>query len=253
MDGGGIFERPVTQDFLGYDLEQPEYTQRAHTLPANSSGVRQLVIKKQNGRVIAARSRLVDRMEDALVRWRPPASCHNGSTAAIEGKHPYQLEINSNSLCDEHGLSSMKTIRQRFESLSNAVIKSRGNEADQASKRNSGSVLQSINLEDSENTSHSSSASGLLQEIRESLQSPAALRSTPTAVLCETVPEERPVDPISYSFPIPTFYLPAQDVRPVGESTRDLDDENETGGYWTQLRQFWGELCRDLKAMCIYG
>ncbi|GCF00081.1 hypothetical protein ZYGM_002256 [Zygosaccharomyces mellis] len=61
-------------------------------LPAkNIPTVRQLVKAKQDERVFPPRNEFVSRMEDSLIRWKPPGSSYRGTTMAIEGSHPYQL------------------------------------------------------------------------------------------------------------------------------------------------------------------
>ncbi|SCU92851.1 LANO_0E02322g1_1 [Lachancea nothofagi CBS 11611] len=252
MDSVGIMDRPFTQDLPNFELDSPDYAVRAHTLPANTTGVRQLVIKKQNGRVVAAKSQLIGRMEDALVRWRPPVSYHAGSTAAVKGKHPYQLEIDTKALCKLPAQTSIDSIRHCFETLSNAVSKPRTERHEKAVRTDTNSVLHSVDLAESICSSRSSSASGMVQEIRRSLQSAETRGMTPRAVICEPEPETYIVERIGYSFPIPACYLPHQDVRPVGESTRDNDndDDIEADNYWAQWCQFWDDFCRDFKVMC---
>ena len=61
-------------------------------LPAkNIPTVRELVKAKQDERVLPPRNEFVSRMEDSLMRWKPPGSSYRGTTMAIEGSHPYQL------------------------------------------------------------------------------------------------------------------------------------------------------------------
>ncbi|CAR28506.1 hypothetical protein ZYGR_0S01390 [Zygosaccharomyces rouxii] len=62
-------------------------------LPArNIPTVRELVKAKQDERVLPPKNEFVNRMEDSLIRWKPPGSSYRGTTMAIEGSHPYQLE-----------------------------------------------------------------------------------------------------------------------------------------------------------------
>ncbi|SCU81200.1 LAME_0B05996g1_1 [Lachancea meyersii CBS 8951] len=253
MESFGILDRPLTHGFPSLDPDSPDYALRAHTLPSNITGVRQLVINKQNGRVVAAKSQLVGRMEDALIRWRPPVSCHAGSTAALKGKHPYQLEVDTTALRNSQAHTSLDSIRQCFEALSNAVSRPRTEKSDMHNHPEATSLFHSVNLGDSANSSQSSSASGMLQEIRQSLQSAETRGLTPRAIVCEQELETHSIEPISYSFPIPAYYLPQQVPRPVEESTRDNVNENEGEGegpvqtYWGN---FWNQFCRECKLLC---
>ncbi|SCU99168.1 LAFA_0G22386g1_1 [Lachancea sp. 'fantastica'] len=244
-----LVDRPLTHGFLSLDPDSPDYALRSHTLPANTTSIRQLVINKQNGRVIAAKSQLVGRMEDALIRWRPPVSCHAGSTAAIKGKHPYQLEAENTSLAH----TSIDSIRQCIENLGNAVSKPSTRKKKDAHRHGEeSSLLHSVNLGDSIETSQeSSSASGMLQEIRQSLQKTDTRGMTPQAIECRQELETCTVEPVTYSFPIPAYYLPREDVHPVGESTRDNVNVDEADGQMgTRFNQFWNQLCREFKILC---
>lgn len=58
---------------------------------ANVSSVRELVIDSQSKRKLRLGNRFVEKMEDNLVKWRPPLSSNRGTVMAIEGKHPYQI------------------------------------------------------------------------------------------------------------------------------------------------------------------
>ncbi|CEP62533.1 uncharacterized protein LALA0_S05e07756g [Lachancea lanzarotensis] len=240
-------ERPLTHGFLSLDPDSPDYALRSHTLPANATSIRQLVINKQNGRVIAAKSQLVGRMEDALIRWRPPVSCHAGSTAAVKGKHPYQLEMEENTPAH----TSLESIRQCIETLGNAVIKPK-KKSDTHRHAEESSLLHSVHLGDSTDPFHSlSSASGMLQEIRQSLQSTDTHGITPQAIECEQEPETCTFEPITYSFPIPAYYLPQETTHPVGESTRDnVNVDSNDGQAGTRWNNFWDQVCREFKILC---
>lgn len=57
----------------------------------NIPTVRELVKAKQEERSEPINNEFLERMEDSLMRWKPPASSHRGTTMAIDGVHPYQL------------------------------------------------------------------------------------------------------------------------------------------------------------------
>lgn len=69
-----------------FDLTRQRFLP-ARTIPT----VRELVKARQDERTMPPRSAFVNRMEDSLVRWKPPGSSYRGTTMAIEGTHPYQL------------------------------------------------------------------------------------------------------------------------------------------------------------------
>lgn len=69
-----------------FDLTKQRFLP-AKTVPT----VRELVKAKQDERTIPPQSSFVNRMEDTLMRWKPPGSSYRGTTMAIEGTHPYQL------------------------------------------------------------------------------------------------------------------------------------------------------------------
>lgn len=70
---------------------------RKYFLPQDSNvkTVRELVIDTQSKRKARVSSRFVERMEDNLVKWKPPVSSNRGTTLAVEGAHPYQREVQS--------------------------------------------------------------------------------------------------------------------------------------------------------------
>lgn len=80
----------------GGDIAFPSYSPEAEAqnrfLPRSEfPSVRQLVISKQKSRRRREENVFVGKMEDVLVKWRPPASSHRGAIEAINGTHPYQL------------------------------------------------------------------------------------------------------------------------------------------------------------------
>ncbi|CUS23103.1 LAQU0S08e02190g1_1 [Lachancea quebecensis] len=235
-----VLERPLSQTSPVF-IPSPECTVRAYTLPANTTNVRQLVIRKQNGRVVAAKSQLIDRMEDALVRWRPPASCHAGSTAALKGKHPYQQELDTDVDLTSVALhTSLDSIRHYFDNLGHTASRS-------LSQRPPKTELLAGSTQ-SQKSSSASSASGMAVQIRRSVQSAGTHGTTPRATAYDVDPKNIEAEPASYSFPIPVYYLPHPDVRPVGESTRENNEE--THGCWGQWTIFWEELRDDLATLC---
>lgn len=71
----------------------PEVEAQNRFLPRSEfPSVRQLVISKQRSRRKRENNVFVGKMEDVLVKWRPPASSHRGAIEAINGTHPYQLD-----------------------------------------------------------------------------------------------------------------------------------------------------------------
>lgn len=235
-----VLERPLSHNSPVF-VPSPECTARAYTLPANTTGVRQLVIRKQNGRVVAAKSQLIDRMEDALVRWRPPASCHAGSTAALKGKHPYQQELDTDvDLTSVPLHASLDSIRHYFDNLGHTISRPRSQRPPKTE--------QLAGSTQSPASSPASSASGMAVQIRQSVQSAGTRGTTPRAMAYDADPDNIEARPASYSFPIPAYYLPHTDACPVGESTRENNEEAH--GCWAQWTTFWDELCDDLAALC---
>ncbi|CCC70437.1 hypothetical protein NCAS_0E03670 [Naumovozyma castellii] len=53
--------------------------------------VRELVQQRQMKRKRPESNKLVQKMEDSLIKWRVPGSQNKGSAMAIEGNHPYQF------------------------------------------------------------------------------------------------------------------------------------------------------------------
>ncbi|EJS44459.1 YDL186W [Saccharomyces arboricola H-6] len=71
----------------------PEVDTQNRFLPRSEfPSVRQLVISKQKSRRRRENNVFVGKMEDVLVKWRPPASSHRGAIEAINGTHPYQVD-----------------------------------------------------------------------------------------------------------------------------------------------------------------
>ena len=139
--------------------------------------------------------------------------------------------------------TSLDSIRQCFENLTRPLTQ----------QRPSSESLPGASSP--HNSSHSSSASGMAQQIRQSVQSAGTRGTTPHAAApYENEQENRhelddcETERVSYSFPIPTYYLPYSDVRPVGESTRENNDDSRGG--WSQWREFWEEFRREFRAMC---
>ncbi|QLG73384.1 hypothetical protein HG535_0E04680 [Zygotorulaspora mrakii] len=64
---------------------------RMPTAPDNIITVRELVKAKQEERKKPVGDMFLQRMEDTLMRWKPPVSSHQGATMAVDGMHPFQL------------------------------------------------------------------------------------------------------------------------------------------------------------------
>ncbi|SCV99840.1 LAFE_0B03664g1_1 [Lachancea fermentati] len=220
-------------DFLENEADVAAYRPAiCQTLPIN---VRQLVINKQNRRLLPVRDQLIERMEDALVRWRPPMSCHVGSTAALRGKHPYQMEASPKASSAPRPLRS--SVKQYFDTLSSAIHWSQPS-----------AIL-------------SSSSSSMVDEIRQSVENAGRSNTTPcaTAVL-DTVwspsspPSARALD---YNFPVPPYYLQevqrdyriAATVGPRAPATSSCDP-NSSISLWEECLQMMQETWSDVVAAC---
>lgn len=67
-------------------------------LPPNLKSVRELVIDTQSKRKARVGSKFVERMEDNLVKWKPPLSSNRGTIMAVDGTHPYQKGTDNNGV-----------------------------------------------------------------------------------------------------------------------------------------------------------
>lgn len=82
----------LDEDDITFPSFSPEADAQNRFLPRSEfPSVRQLVISKQKSRRRREENVFVGKMEDVLVKWRPPASSHRGAIEAINGTHPYQL------------------------------------------------------------------------------------------------------------------------------------------------------------------
>ena len=83
----------LDEDEITFPSYSPEADAQNRFLPRSEfPSVRQLVISKQKSRRRREDNAFVGKMEDVLVKWRPPASSHRGAIQAINGTHPYQLD-----------------------------------------------------------------------------------------------------------------------------------------------------------------
>ncbi|SCU92632.1 LAMI_0E11342g1_1 [Lachancea mirantina] len=181
------------------------------TLPANTASVRQLVINKQNARTLASRNALTNQMEDALVKWRPPVSCHAGSTAALRGKHPYQMDSPPGGT--ELGLRfSLDTLKRCFETFGHSAH----------------SVHSMVARESAADDDASTAMCWSVQEF-----GTAADIATPYAlpVSSSTLNERENSSPMQYSFPIPVQYLPVE-RNTVDARTQAASHLHERDGCW---------------------
>ncbi|KAL3230151.1 Uncharacterized protein RNJ44_01514 [Nakaseomyces bracarensis] len=81
---------------------------------SNIKSVRELVIDTQTKRKAKVGNRFVERMEDNLVKWKPPLSSNRGTTMAIEGIHPYQREINENEVVTSERIATSAKLFDSF-------------------------------------------------------------------------------------------------------------------------------------------
>lgn len=78
---------------VGIPSYQPTFDLSRKRVLANNNiiTVRELVKAKQEERRMPVGNIFVQRMEDTLMRWKPPVSSHQGTTMAVDGNHPFQL------------------------------------------------------------------------------------------------------------------------------------------------------------------
>lgn len=83
---------------------------------------RELVKAKQTQRSERLHNKFVERMEDNLIKWRPPVTSNQGTVLAINGNHPYQLQINA----EEDEISVLGSFSQWFIENSNFFARNEG-------------------------------------------------------------------------------------------------------------------------------
>lgn len=92
-------ESPLNVEFPSYS---PRFRTQFQLQPGeNLPSMRELVISRQNRSTRPLQNKFVERMEDHLVKWRPPVSQHRGMSMALHGNHPFQnsplMETNANA------------------------------------------------------------------------------------------------------------------------------------------------------------
>lgn len=225
------------EDFINDDdFQLPQYEPISfHSLPLGTHSVRKLVIEKQNSRVFPTNNRLLDKMEDALVRWKPPQSSFQGSTAVLRGKHPYQLEEDSIKISLHE---SLNTVKQCFDGLVQAVHK------------------DSIDLSNTNSTS-----SFIVDEVRASIGNDASSKTHTSAKTLKAVPFGEDVHDLEacvtekkqeaeqhYTLPIPSYYLinPRNNLVLTNNATTSQDQQ----GCWDLWCEFWQDVWTDILRIC---
>ncbi|AMD20087.1 HCL064Wp [Eremothecium sinecaudum] len=231
------------------DVTFPNYVpNNAQSLPRTSNGIRQLVIEKQNQRVFPTYNRLLDRMEDALVRWRPPASSHVGSSLAIHGSHPYQKDFGEHKAMSKEFTESIEQMKQIFlncwtkDGTQSEVVE----ENDTASDY---SLPLALSGGDSENKPNGST----FETLSPSRKTPVAFPIKPKTTSPRTGPDEDIQTTLNtYKFPVPSYYLPAALQRQRQQQAQDTDrvgNDGQTG--WQVWCQFWKEFWIDLNNLLV--
>lgn len=266
-------EMPSLEDFsshnFGYGFYNDEVTfpnylpTNIQSLPHKSNRIRQLVIEKQNQRVFPTYNRLLDRMEDALVRWRPPASSHIGLSLAIHGSHPYQKNFKDLKTLEEQKALGQE-ISESFEQVKQMVQNCWKKNTSVNSDKKQGQSTNSEN-EDNDSDSEYSLPPTLSDDIRNKQKSPALdtlspSRKTPVAFPMK-VKTESPQDIVNeiqntlntYKFPVPSYYLPAalrlQHQQNMRESECENNTEHQTG--WDAWCTFWKDFWKDLNNLLV--
>lgn len=129
-------------------LHKPPYISHTHL---GRSSLRQTIISRQSTRLIPANDRLVDYMEEQLVRWRVPGSSFRADDI-LDGKHPYQQNNISNHEVLGSGNNSTDSMvnsiaRSPFVSVEQGTLK-RGERTKSTFKEHNGSA--SVNGSDKE-------------------------------------------------------------------------------------------------------
>ncbi|AET41347.1 uncharacterized protein Ecym_8051 [Eremothecium cymbalariae DBVPG len=189
------------------DITFPSYVPtNVQSLPHTSNGIRQLVIEKQNQRVFPTYNRLLDRMEDALVRWRPPASSHVGSSLAIHGTHPYQKDFSEPKAIGKDLTESIEQMKQMFQQCWN---------------KDSGGHGEVVEDNDDTLSDYSLPPAASGEDVSPKCRglcfdTLSTSRRTPVAFPIRAsvaTPRSAPVEDIentlnTYKFPVPSYYLP---------------------------------------------
>lgn len=181
-------------------------------LPArNIPTVRELVKVKQDERFLPPKNEFVSRMEDSLMRWKPPASSYRGTTMAIEGLHPYQLPTSKlRDQSRENGSYVMDSFVNWWRGSKSAHEPRSNNDKD---KRNAGGDDSDSNDRDDQFSLNydpnyvESSATGTARS-----RTPYAVippRTPRPATLVDHVPDDT-VYQLYYGKPIPPDYLSRQ-------------------------------------------
>ncbi|AGO11868.1 AaceriADR101Wp [[Ashbya] aceris (nom. inval.)] len=238
---------------VGFALDNEEITfpnyvpTHVQSLPHTSNGIRQLVIDKQNQRVLPTYNRLLDRMEDALVRWRPPASSHVGSSLAIHGTHPYQKEVPEPKAL---GRDLSESIEQMKQILQNCwPTRDLHTEATDDSETLSDYSLPRAGSA----TANSAKPNGpSFETLSLSRRTPVAFPIKASGARAQPPPDDLQSTLNTYKFPVPSYYLPLSLQRQCQQpTTRAPAADTEQSTPWQAWCQFWKEFWVDLHSLLI--